>query len=293
MTTSMENSSSSSSLQPLHDERKRSTNHTGTLQSPVFEHKFSAIVNMRGLSNAKAAAALTNLLAASIVASINTPTAIQSSGFLPNCAGFAFATASPDSCSAIAQRNGLDLDDFLRLNPQMGGFAGCASSLVHDFAYCVHTMDAATHTFYKDTQPTPHSLPAPAGPAMAGISFGPLPQETTPQIVVTVTATHTTMSTMTFSALYSVITPPPTVPSCTVDGCYKGFLWGNKGTYGVAQTSWCNWVLDNKVPDTDWVQFTGVPLLVSSYCVPEQMTASCECLTAGRITNLPYTGYVP
>lgn len=84
---------------------------------------------------------------------INTPELIQSEGFVGNCAGFTQA-GNGDTCWGIAERNGMKLDAFLKLNPQIENSAACSTKVWPGHYYCVHTKDEAATSIIKGSHTT-------------------------------------------------------------------------------------------------------------------------------------------
>lgn len=186
---------------------------------------------------------------------INTPSPIQP-GFVTNCAGFTPAAAG-DTCWGLAQGNGIGLNAFLSMNPQVHGIQGCGQSIWSGYHYCVNTETPTATTFYEANTPPP--------PPATTLPPPPPPPQTTP--------------------------PPPPPPPATCDSdtdCYRAFRDAVPRVQP-SQSSWCAGVLATPVAAADMAAFTGAPGLVAAKCTGDAhlwVTSLCGCWMAGTIPTL-------
>ena len=94
---------------------------------------------------------------------INTPSPILEPSY-PACAQFHLAAVG-DNCYSISTAAGISGDEFYRINPAIGGEAGCQTQIFAGTWYCVRSMNYnSNHVSYSDAIPGTYATEEIPGP---------------------------------------------------------------------------------------------------------------------------------
>ena len=197
---------------------------------------------------------------------VMTPVPIQP-GVPGNCVGFVKAIPG-DTCVFLAQKNGLDVDALLRLNPQIGGLQNCPQSIMADYWYCANTAAAPAAPV-----PTPRPTDSPVKPPVT--SNIPPPPKTNPLPPPVTTQPPP---------------PPPPPPTCAKDNdCWRAFRVAPERIQP-SYSSWCSWIITQPPSGVGYDNVPGIPNMVQKQCsklgpATDVVPSYCRCYTDGQITG--------
>jgi hypothetical protein len=186
-----------------------------------------------------------------------------------------FYKASPGtSCFSVAAAHGLTVDQFLSLNPQIGGIDKCFTNLLPHWWYCVKALEAVP------AAPVPSSALAPPKPVYSSIRTDSLIVPTITQLAELPTASP---------APPPEPTPPPVPVECVHDSCWRGFKMLPPTSLNPAihasVSGWCIDFLASPCNTNNPKALPGAPVFLPISCTQapacSAISSACACYTAG------------